>query len=54
MELILKIVPIVITACAAIAAITPTQVDNKIINSILKVINMFGMNFLLAKNKDAE
>ena len=54
MELILKIVPIVITACAAIAALTPTQVDNQIINAILKVVNIFGLNIGKAKNADEE
>lgn len=42
-----------ITACAAIAALTPTNADNKIIDKILKVINFIGINILKAENKDA-
>lgn len=41
-----------VTACAAIAALTPTKVDDKVIQKILNVINFVGLNILKAKNKE--
>jgi len=42
----------VITAATAITAITPTKTDDKVINVILKVLNILAGNFLRNKNKD--
>lgn len=51
----------VIAACAAIAAITPTKVDDqammklgKIYNIVAKVVNVLGLNVGKAKNKEAD
>lgn len=41
-----------VTACTAITAITPTTVDDKIVNTILKVLNFFAGN--IAKNTNAD
>lgn len=43
----------VVTAANAITALTPTNVDNKILNIALKVLNFASMNFMMNKNKDA-
>lgn len=43
-----------VTAASAITALTPTKKDDKVINSILAVLNFLAMNFLKNKNKDAE
>lgn len=40
----------VVGAFAMIAAMTANQTDDKIVNAILKVINIAGMNFGTAKN----
>lgn len=42
----------VVTACTAITALTPTKVDNKIVNGILKALNFLAGNVLKNKNKD--
>lgn len=42
----------VITAATAITAVTPTKIDNKIIDILLRVLNIFAGNFLMNKNKD--
>lgn len=42
----------VVTAATAITALTPTQVDNKIINIVLKVLNLLAGNVLKNKNAD--
>lgn len=42
--------PQVVGAFAMIAAMTANQTDDKIVNAILKVINIAGMNFGTAKN----
>lgn len=41
-----------VAACTAITALTPTKVDDKVVNMILKVLNFFAGNF--AKNKNAD
>lgn len=43
----------VVVAANAVTALTPTKVDNKILDIILKVLNFASMNFLKNKNKDA-
>jgi hypothetical protein len=42
----------VVTAATAITAVTPTQVDNKIINVVLRILNILAGNVLMNKNKD--
>ena len=42
----------VVTAATAITALTPTTVDNKIINVLLKVLNLLAGNVLKNKNMD--
>lgn len=41
-----------VTAATAITALTPTKSDDKIINSVLKVLNFLAGNFLKNKNAD--
>ncbi len=43
-----------VTACTAITALTPTTVDDKVVNVILKVLNFLAGNFAKNKNADAE
>ena len=64
MEVLINIVNVVqvwlpaitglISACAVIATLTPTTVDDKIIQKILDVINFIGLNIGKAENKDSE
>jgi hypothetical protein len=42
----------VITAASAITALTPTKTDDKIINSVLGVLNFLALN--IGKNKNAD
>lgn len=49
----------VIAACAAVAVVTPTKVDDaifgnlgKVINVLLRIVNVLGLNFGNAVNKD--
>ena len=44
----------VVTAATAITALTPTSVDNAIVNGILKVLNFLAGNVLKNKNADDE
>jgi len=51
----------IVTACAALAVITPTKVDDaifgnlgKAINVVLRFVNILGLNFGKAVNKDDE
>jgi hypothetical protein len=41
-----------VTACAGVAALTPTKSDDKIIAVLLNIINVVGLNFGRAKNAD--
>ena len=43
----------VITAATAVTAITPTRSDDKIINIILKILNIVAGNVLKNANKDS-
>lgn len=43
----------VVTAATAITALTPSKSDDKIINGILKVLNMLAGNIGKNVNKDA-
>ena len=57
MEVVMEWIPkvsMIVTACAAIAAVTPTKVDDRICQLILDVINKLGLNVGKATNKDAE
>jgi hypothetical protein len=42
----------VVTAANGITALTPTQTDDKILNAILRVLNVLALN--IAKNKNAD
>ena len=42
----------VISAASAVTALTPTKTDDKIINAILKVLNVLSLN--VGKNKNAD
>ena len=41
-----------VTACAGIAALTPTKIDDKVFGAALRVINVVGLNIGKAKNAD--
>jgi len=51
-EQIVDIVAKVIAVAAAIAAVTPSRVDNDILTKILQFTNLLGLNVLKAKNRD--
>ena len=42
----------IIAVAAAIAAITPSKVDNDILTKILQFTNLLGLNVLKARNAD--
>jgi hypothetical protein len=42
----------VVSACTGITMLTPTKKDDKIVNSILSVLNVLAGNFGKNKNKD--
>lgn len=42
----------IITALSAVTALTPTTSDDKIVNGILKVLNILSLN--VGKNKNAD
>lgn len=44
----------VVTAATAVTALTPTKVDNKIVDAALAALNFVAGNFLKNKNADAE
>lgn len=44
-EVILTIVTAVVTAASAIANVTPTKTDNKIVGVIQKVVSALALNF---------
>lgn len=48
----LAILGLVVTAAAGIAAITPTKADDKFVASVLRIINLLGLNIGKAKNAD--
>jgi hypothetical protein len=51
-ESIIDIVAKIIACAAAIAAITPSRVDNDIVNRVLSLVNLLGLNVLKAKSAD--
>jgi len=48
----LQIGGLVVTAAAGIAAVTPTKADDKLVNSVLRIVNVLGLNIFKAKNAD--
>ncbi len=42
----------VCVACTAVTALTPTQSDDKIINFVLKILNLLSGNIGKNRNKD--
>ena len=55
LPVITKYIPIItgiITVAAAIAAVTPSKSDDRIVQLILDIINKLGLNIGKAKNKD--
>lgn len=51
-EHVAEVIAYVITAATAITMITPTQADNKILNGILKALNIAAGNVFKNKNAD--
>jgi len=47
----LQVLSHVISIAALIAALTPSDADNKIVAKIRSVVDMLGLNILNAKNK---
>lgn len=43
----------IVTAAAAIAAVTPSKSDNKYVQKAMNIINALGLNVNKAKNKDS-
>ena len=41
---LIAIVTAVVTTASLVANLTPTKVDNKILASIIKVVNLLGLN----------
>ncbi len=41
-----------VTAATAITALTPTKSDDKVVNMILRVLNVFAGNVMRNRNKD--
>lgn len=41
-----------ISACAVLAALTPTKSDDRIVGWLLRIINVVGINVGRAKNAD--
>lgn len=48
---ILYAVPVIVTVCSAIAATTPTPIDDKLWGKIYKYIDVFAINVGKAKEK---
>jgi hypothetical protein len=42
----------VVTAATAVTALTPTRADDRVVNAILKVLNVLAGNVLKNRNKD--
>jgi len=49
----LPIVSAVIAVASAIAAVTPSKSDDRIVQLILDIVNKLGLNIGKAENKDA-
>jgi len=44
----------IVTAATALTALTPTKTDNKIVDTVLNVLNFLAGNILNNKNADSE
>jgi|TARA_R110000796_G_scaffold196620_1_gene313023 hypothetical protein len=44
----------IVTTVSAVTALTPTRSDDKVINSILTVLNILSLNVGANRNADAE
>ena len=44
----------IVTTLSAVTALTPTRSDDKVINSILTVLNILSLNVGANRNADAE
>ena len=53
-DAIVSAVTAVIAAAAAVAAVTPSKSDDAVVQKVLDVVNVIGLNVAKAKNKDAE
>ncbi|MEC9434082.1 MAG: hypothetical protein VYD87_14355 [Pseudomonadota bacterium] len=49
----LNALALLITAAAAIATLTPSKSDDRLINAALKLVNLLALNVARAKNADA-
>ncbi len=54
LETIIKWGTAILTAATAVTALTPTKVDNTVVNLLLKVLNLLAGNIFKNKNADAE
>ena len=52
LEWAIEYVPMVVTAAAALATITPNDKDNVVLKHINQILNLFGFNFGRATNKE--
>jgi len=48
-----SVITMVLTAATTITALTPTKVDNRVVNFLLKALNFIAGNILKNKNADA-
>jgi len=49
-DAIVDIVTKVVAVAAALSALTPSEVDNRVMVYVMKVVDVLGMNVLHAKN----
>lgn len=49
---LLSILPEIMVAAAAIATVTPTQTDNRVLNGLIRIVNLLGLNVGRARNAD--
>jgi len=47
----LQLIPLIITLCSAVSAITPNQWDNRIMDYIRRAVDVGALNFWYAKNQ---
>jgi hypothetical protein len=47
---LVDIIAKVVAVAAALSALTPSEVDNKVMVYVMKVVDVLGMNVLHAKN----